>query len=254
MNTLNFKNFDDCIYNLPREIVKHPEDYLDYTVGVLGYIDNLRLTFDSYDCVTDVSLLGFKKNKITRTINDVLDEDRLSDFRAYLATSSQTCCMIDFETRNYSKGGNLISMTFSRHDKRMKWKLCSVYMRTVELSRDLPVYLVLLNRILSVLPNCSISEINIFVMQANISCYNVCGCADFYDIGIEETNAEHPFGRTLIGTQKNYFTDPSKLSKYISLRNMQELKFGLKTYKPIVVNTINLLGRQDDKDSENCCR
>ena len=246
MKTLAYKNFDDCIYNLPRQIVKQPEMYLDHTIATLGYIDSLILRFDSFDCVTDVSLLGYNSNKITKTVNDIFDEDRYIAFCNQLRNSTQSCCMYDFETRNFSKGGSIISVVLTRHDKRMKWKNCYVFFRTLELTRELAVYLVVLGKMLNNLPNCAINSIDLFIPQANISSYNICGCYEFYDIGVEETNAEHPFGNILLWTWKTYFSDDSKLSKYVALRNMQELRFGLKTFKPVTVDNIRFLENKYD--------
>ena len=246
MSTLYFKTFDDCIYNLPRSIIKHPDMYLDHNVSTLGFVDDFKLKFDSFDCVTDVSMLGYNSNKITKTINDIFDEERYIAFCNQLRNSTQNCCMYDFETRNFSKGGNLISVVLTRHDKRSKWKNCFVFCRTLELTRELAVYLVVLSRMLKNLPSCVINQIEIVIPQANVSCYNLCGCSDFYDIGVEETNPEHPFGKILLWCWKTYFSDDSKLSNYVSLKNMQELRFGLKTYKPVVVENIRFLENKYD--------
>ena len=246
MLQLKFKNFDDCVYNLPRKIVKHPEEYLDYVVGMLGYVDDLMLNFNTSDCTYNLSFFGYKKYKVTKTINDVVDIDGFRDFCEMLKCSGQTCCMYTFESKNFSKGGNLICMTTKRHDKRMKWKSCNVHIRTVELSRELPVLLLLLNMMFSEMPNCSFTDISVFITQANVSAYNICGLTEFYDIGVEETNFEHPFGRTLMSVWKKYFTDGCKLSNYNSLRTMQELRFGTKEFPLIDLSDVKLLESEDD--------
>lgn len=240
MKKKHYKNFDDGFYSLTREIVLNPRDNIDYIKGVCGYIDDLVLEFDTSDCCIDPSLLGFTKRKLLFEIRNTVNRDLFSSFRSATMSSNSVCLSYDF-TKG-TKGGNLLAMVLTRHDARMGWKRCVVYCKSMELTRDLAVYLVIVHLMLSEIWKNSIEQVVFHIAQADVSAYNVCGCCDFFDIGVEESDGETPFGNMLQNTYRNYFVDKEKLSTYNSLRRMQEFRFDMVPCREIDIRHLSISG------------
>ena len=222
----NYKNFDDLFYSLNRELLLSPECF-DYVNSGIGFADNLLLKCESFDCTLNIGDFGYKINKWTAYSKKMVDKEKLKLFKDELVKSNGNCSMFEFCTENMPKGGSMLCMVFKRHDYRSKWKTVDVYFRVAELQRDLALDLVLLNVLLRDMPNIKLSNINLYISQANISATYINGYLDYFDLGIEELDSTHPFVKSMISAKKRYFSDKDNLSNYNAVLVMQKMYFGM---------------------------
>lgn len=245
MKIKHYKNFDECFYELNREIIKNPKDNLDKVNSTLGYINNLIISFDSYDCTLDLSDLGYKKNKWTSIVHENVNREQFEVYRNTLDETRLDSHCFNFETKYLSKGGTVLSLVLSKHDKRLKWKKCTVFFRTTEINKGLAVDMVLIHVMLRELQkHIDIQQVVFNVAQATVSNMLVCGLFDYLDIGCEETDEEHPFGKSLVNNYNLYFKQGVELSKYETLKRMQKVAFGLEEFPSINVNDLHILGEE----------
>ena len=63
MKVRKYKDFDEMFLKLNQEILTNPYEMLDYTNGILGYMDNIFIACKNWDCNLDLGKFGYKKNK-----------------------------------------------------------------------------------------------------------------------------------------------------------------------------------------------
>lgn len=225
MKSRRYKNFDEALYELGREVFYKPHEIVDYTNSHSAFIEDLILTVDNVDCTIDIGEFGYRKNKWTLVTKSCVDKEKLEKFYETLKTIKYDACIYMFPDEDSIP---LISMMFTRHDDRQKWRKCIVYMKQVELQRMLAVYMVFIHVFIRNLPKCcKIKEVSIHIGEGNVSSYIANGLFDYYDVFIEELDVTHPFIKDLNLINNTVFRDRNKLSKYQTVRTMQELKFGM---------------------------
>ena len=77
------------------------------------------------------------------------------------------------------------------------------------------------------MPNIKLSNINLYISQANISATYINGYLDYFDLGIEELDSTYPFVKSMISAKKRYFSDKDNLSNYNAVLVMQKMYFGM---------------------------
>lgn len=243
MKVRRYKNFDELFYNLNREILKTPQNNLDYTVSAIGYADDVVIQTESHDCTLNLADFGYKMAKWTRTVNAVVGKINLYNFHQELKLATGNCCMFNFYNEGMTKGGSLISIVLRRHDKRCKWKECTVFFRTVEVEREFAIYLVLLHTLLRDLPKscCNVSDVTLFVTQMSASAVAYNAFLEYFDLGIEELDETHPFIKAMKNAKQKYFTEGCKLSNYNVIKRLQNFYFNKEELPKIRVMDLEIL-------------
>ena len=238
MKSRIYKNFDEAIYLLGREVLYNPYSMIDYTVSHNAFIEDLILTIQSADCTINIGEFGYKRNKWTLVAKSCINRKSLKQFYEKLKTTKYDTCVYMFPEDDSVP---LMSMMFTRHDNRQKWKKCVVYMKQIDIQRMLAVYMVFIAVFLRELPDCcKIKEITIYIGEGSICSYFVNGLLEYYDAGLEELDASHPFVRDLCSIRDVLFKNKSQLSKYQTVRTMQQMKFGLIKVSDVRVIDLNL--------------
>ena len=236
MKSRRYKNFDEALYEISREVLYKPYDMIDYTASHTAFIEDLILTIQNTDCSIDIGDFGYKRNKWTLVTKSCIDKKKLKKFYEKLRTTSYDACVYMFPDDDAVP---LLSMMFTRHDKRQKWRKCVVYMKQVDLQRMLAVYMVFISVFLRELPDyCKVKEVTIHIGEGTVCSYFVNGLLDFYDVGLEELDNSHPFIKDCCSIRDVAFKNKGQLSKYQTVRTMQMMKFGL--FKPSEVRVIDL--------------
>lgn len=238
MKSRKYKNFDEALYKLSREVFYKPHDIIDYTNSHSAFVEDLVLTIQNTDCTIDIGEFGYRKNKWTLVTKSCVDKKKLKKFYETLKTTNRDVCVYTFPDDDTIP---LLSIMFTKYDNRQKWRKCIVYMKQVELQRMLAVYMVFIHVFIKNLPDCcKIKEVSIHIGKGNVSSYIANGLFDYYDVFIEELDNSHAFIRDLNSINNTVFKDKNKLSKYQTVKNMQELKFGLTKQSKIRVVDLEL--------------
>lgn len=225
MKSRKYKNFDEALYNIGREVLYKPYDMIDYTASHTAFIEDLILTIQSTDCSIDIGEFGYRRYKWTLVTKSCVDKKKLKQFYNKLKETKYDTCLYTFTD---DESVPLLSVMLTRHDKRQKWNKCVVFMKQVELQRMLAVYMVFIAVFLRKLPDCcKVKEVTIHIGEGTVCSYFVNGLLDFYDTGLEELDNSHPFIKDCCSIRNTLFKDKSQLSKYQTVRTMQQLKFGL---------------------------
>jgi len=236
MRVERYKNFDELFYQFNRKVLLNPFECIDKTRQTLGYIDDLIFVCQSYDCTLNIGDFGFKKAKYYKSVSQLMDRDNYLQFKKNLSSTLKSCSFSFNE-----KPGTIYNLVIKRVDARYKFNCCTVFFKNADIQKDFAVNLILLNRILTDVKDfCDIKEIVIVISQATLSAQYINGYLDFFDLGYEELNKEHPFIKTMIGVRNNYFSDKTKLSNYNSLKRMQEMYFGLIELPVVNVSDLRL--------------
>lgn len=236
-----YKNFDEVFYHFNRSVLQMPDVYIDYVVSSMGYINNVFIQCDSFDCSLNIGEFGYRQNKWTNYTKSMIDKKKVKAFYKELETTKSNLCMFKFEPKDVSKGSGLMFLVFKRHDSRGKWKTCTAIYKSAEMQKDFAVDLVFLHVFLKNLPDCcKLSSVNIYIEQAYVSAQYINGYLDYFDIGLEELDNEHPFIKCIKHNKEKYFSDKNNLSNYVSLLKMQQLYFGLTEISNIRVLDLEL--------------
>lgn len=247
MKSRNYKNFDELFYQFNRELLLDTEQF-DYVISTKGFVDDLILQCDSYDCTLNIGDFGFKKYKWTTYTKSMIDKDKLLKFREELKTSKSSCCTYVFDLQ----GNGLFCIVLKRHDSRGKWKCCDVFFETVELQRGFAVDLVFLHIFLRELPKscCNIKSVNMFISQAYSSALYINGYLEWFDVGVAEMNQNHPYTKALLNAKRKYFTDKSQLTTFNSLFRLQQVYFELIDFPEVRVLDLELGVSYDGEGKE----
>lgn len=238
MKSRKYKNFDEALYKLGREVFYKPHDIVDYTNSHSAFVEDLILTIQNIDCTIDIGELGYRMNKWTLVTKSCVDKKKLKRFYETLKTTKHDACIYMFPDEETIP---LLSMMFTRHDNRQKWRKCIVYMKQVELQRMLAVYMVFIHVFIKNLPDCcNVKEVSIHIGEGNVSSYTANGLFDYYDVFIEELDNTHAFIRDLNLINNTLFKNKEQLSKYQTVRVMQQMKFGITKQSKIRVVDLEL--------------
>lgn len=236
MRIESYRNFDELFYQFNRKVLLNPSECIDSVRQTMGYIDNLVFKCSSYDCTLNIGDFGFKKAKFYKSVSQLINKDDYVQFKKELSGNSKNC-ILSFN----QKPGTMIGLVMKRVDTRYKFNCCTVFFKNADVQKDFAVNLVLLNRIFTDIKEyCDVKEIVLIISQATLSAQYINGYLDFFDLGYEELDQEHPFIKTMIGIKNNYFSDKTKLSTYNSLRRMQEMYFDLIELPVVPVNELRL--------------
>lgn len=236
MKSRKYKNFDEALYKLGREVLYHPYEMVDYTNSHTAFIEDILLTIENTDCSIDIGDFGYRKNKWTLVTKSCVDKKKLKLFYNKLKDTKYDACTYTFPEDDTLP---FISIMLTRHDDRQKWRKCVVYMKQVDIQRMLAVSMVFIFVFIRKLPECcKIKEVTIHIGEGSICSYFVNGLLDFYDTGLEELDNSHPFIKDCCSIRNTMFKDKNQLSKYQTVRTMQMMKFGL--FKSTEVRAIDL--------------
>lgn len=236
MKSRKYKNFDEALYELGREIMYKPYEMVDYTASHTAFVEDLILTIQSTICTIDIGEFGYKKNKWTLVTKSCVNKKKIKKFYEKLKTTKYDACVYMFEDDDAVP---LLSVMLTRHDKRQKWNKCVVYMKQVDLQRMLAVYMVFISVFLRELPECcKIKEVTIHIGEGTVCSYFVNGLLDYYDLGLEELDNSHPFIKDCCSIKNTLFKNKNQLSKFQTVRTMQQMKFGM--FKATEVRAIDL--------------
>lgn len=236
MKSRKYKNFDEALYELSREVLYKPYEMIDYTNSHTAFIEDVVLTIQNIDCSIDIGDFGYKKNKWTLVTKSCVDKRKLKKFYDKLKATKYDACSYLFPDDDSIP---IISIMFTRHDERQKWKKCVVYMKQIDIQRVLAVYMVFIFVFIKKLPDCcNVKEITIHIGEGSVCSYFVNGLLDYYDTGLEELDNTHPFIKDCCSIKNTLFKNKEQLSKYQTVRTMQQMKFGL--YKASEVRALDL--------------
>ena len=87
---------------------------------------------------------------------------------------------------------------------------------------------------------CNVKEVSIHIGEGNVSSYTANGLFDYYDVFIEELDNTHAFIRDLNLINNTLFRNKEQLSKYQTVRVMQQMKFGITKQSKIRVVDLEL--------------
>ena len=223
-----YKNFDETFYYLNREVLQQPELTIDYVVSSMGFIDNLFIKCATFDCTLNIGEFGYRQNKWTSYTKAMIDKKKVKAFYKELKSTKSNLCVFEFKPKDITKGSGLMCLMFKRHDSRSKWKTCTAIFKSAELQKDFAVDLVFLHVFLRSLPDCvKLDSVNIYIEQAYVSAQYINGYLEYFDLGLEELDLEHPFIKCIKRNREKYFSDKNNLSNYVSLLKMQQVYFKL---------------------------
>lgn len=214
----DYINFDVLFYEFNQYLLLYPENF-DYVNSAIGYVENIILHADFTDCSLNIGDFGYKINKWTSFTKQLIDKDKFRQFKEDLQTTNSNCMCYKFESNS------IISVILKRHDYRGKFKTCDVYFQRAELCSHFAVDLVFLSVFLKSLPNVNLSGVNIYISQGFVPATYITGLLDYFDLGIEELNEEHPFVKAMVNAKKKYYNDKEHLSSYESLLRIQKVYF-----------------------------
>lgn len=236
MKSRKYKNFDEALYELSREVLYNPYEMIDYTNSHTAFIEDIVLTIQNVDCSIDIGEFGYRKNKWTLVTKSCVDKKKMKKFYDKLKTTKYDACVYMFPDDDAIP---LLSIMLTRHDERQKWKKCVVYMKQVDVQRTLAVYMVFLFIFIRKLPDCcNIKEVTIHIGEGSICSYFVNGLLEYYDTGLEELDISHPFIKDCCSIKNTLFKNKNQLSKYQTVRTMQQMKFGM--YKTSEIRALDL--------------
>lgn len=227
-----YKDFDDLFLNLTKEILENPNELIDYSSGILGYIDNMVLATKSWDCTLDLSDFGYAKNKWNQLMRTYIDYDQLVKFRERIKNMSGLSFTYYFKQKKVNNGSCLIAVVLSRQDRKGKWTKVNVLYRTTEIQRRFAADLVMIHHFIEELPKeiCDIQRVIFYMPQSYISAMVINGYYDYFGVPRENLDDSNPWIKSLISVHKRSFVPGARITTYQSIARMQRLALGLTSY------------------------
>lgn len=237
-----YKDFDDLFLNLTKEILENPNELIDYSSGILGYIDNMVLATKSWDCTLDLSDFGYAKNKWNQLMRTYIDYDQLVKFRERIKNMSGLSFTYYFKQKKINNGSCLIAIVLSRQDRKGKWTKVNVLYRTTEIQRRFAADLVMIHHFIEELPKeiCDIQRVIFYMPQSYISAMVINGYYDYFGVPRENLDDSNPWIKSLISVHKRSFVPGSRITTYQSMARMQKLALGLASYDSLDVNDFGI--------------
>lgn len=242
MKVRKYKDFDEMFFKLNREVLTNPYEMLDYTNGILGYMDNLFIACKTWNCTLDLSTFGYKKNKWGHLLKTYIDYDELLKFKERLATASGLSLTYYFKQKKVNNGSCLLAIVLSRKDRKKNWTKVNVIYRTTETQRRMAADLVLVHSFINELPKecCSIERVTFYMAQSYISAMVINGYYDYFKVPMEDLDESHPWIKSLVDVYNRSFVEGSRITTYQSMARMQKMRLGLSDYEPLPIETLSI--------------
>lgn len=251
MKVRKYRNFDEMFYNLNREILLKPEEMLDYTNGILGYMDNVFIACKDWDCNIDLGKVGYGANKWGHLLRTYINYDELCKFHERLKTASGLSLTFYFNQKKVNNGSCLIAVVLSRKDRKDKWTKCNVIYRTTETQRRMAADLCLIYNFINELPDCcEIGRVTFYMAQSYISAMVINGYIDYFDVDRSELNKEHPWTKALLAVYNRSFVPGSRITTYQSMARMQKLCLGMLSYPPLECKKLSIKKYFEERKSK----
>ena len=249
MKVRKYNDFDEMFLKLNQEVLTNPYDMLDYTNGILGYMDNLFIACKNWDCTLDLSNFGYKKNKWGHLLKTYINYEELLKFHERLKTASGLSLTFYFNQKKVNNGSCLIAIVLSRKDRKKNWTKCNVLYRTTETQRRMAADLVLVHNFIKELPKevCDIERITFYMAQSYISAMVINGYYDYFEVPFEDLDYSHPWIKSLVDVYERSFTEGAKITTYQSMARMQRMRLGMDEYEPLPINTLSIKGFFESK-------
>ena len=241
MKVRKYENFDEMFLKLNQEILTNPYQMLDYTNGILGYMDNIFIACKTYDCNLDLGNFGYKKNKWSHLLRTYIDYDELVKFRERLKTASGLSLTYYFKQKKINNGSCLIAIVLSRKDRKKKWIRCNVIYRTTETQRRMAADLVLIHSFIKELPDCcDIERVTFYMAQSYTSAMVINGFYNYFQVPFDTLDYTHPWIKSLVDAYNRSFVEGARITTYQSMARMQRMRLGMETYPPLLAETLSI--------------
>ena len=241
MKVRKYKDFDEMFLKLNQEILTNPHEMLDYTNGILGYMDNIFIACKNWDCNLDLGKFGYKKNKWPHLLKTYINYEELLKFHERLKTATGLSLTFYFNQKKVNNGSCLIAIVLSRKDRNYNWNKCNVIYRTTETQRRMAADLCLVNSFIRELPDCcEIERVTFYMAQSYISAMVINGYYDYFGIPLESLDKEHPWTKCLINQHYHNFVPGARITTYQSMARMQKMALGIETYEPLLCKDLSI--------------
>lgn len=241
MKVRKYNNFDDMFLKLNQEILLEPYDMLDYTNGILGYMDNLFVACKNWDCNLDLGNFGYKKNKWGHLLKTYINYDELLKFHEKLKTVTGLSITFYFNQKQINNGSCLIAIVLSRKDRKKNWTKCNVIYRTTETQRRMAADLCLIHSFIKELPECcEIERVTFYMAQTYTSAMVINGYYEYFGIPMEELDYSHPWIKALVDAHDRSFVEGARITTYQSMARMQKMKLGMSDFPSIPIETLSI--------------
>lgn len=236
-----YKDFDDLFINLTKEVLENPS-ILDYTNGILGYMDNIFIACKNWDCTLDLSTFGYKRNKWGHLLRTYVDYEELVAFKERLKTASGLSLTYYFKQKKVNNGSCLIGIVLSRKNRKKNWDKVNVLYRTTEIQRRFAADLVLVYHFIKELPHecCDIKRVTFYMPQTYISSMVINGYYDYFGVPFDTLDVSHPWIKSLVDVYNRSFVEGSRITTYQSMARMQKMRLGIETYEPIPIESLGI--------------
>ena len=237
-----YKNFDELFLKLTKEILENPHELIDYSSGILGYIDNMVLACKSWECNLDLANFGYKKSKWSHLLRTNIDYDELLALREKIKHISGLSYTYYFKRKTVNNGSCLIGVVISRTDRKKQWTKINVLYRTTEIQRRFAADLVLIHHFIKELPKecCDIQRVIFYMPQSYISAMVINGYYDYFGVPFDSLDTSNQWIKSLVDVYKRSFVEGSRITTYQSLARMQKMRMGINTYEPIPIDSVGI--------------
>lgn len=232
-----YKSLTDLYLLLNRDIILHPEEYVEKVPGAAAYIRPLLLESSSSEFNLNISNMCYSKNKFNRLKNTYISQDELKRFKEKVKVQTGMSVTFYFNQEKKKQGTTsdngpcLISIVLTRPDKRSKWDTATLMYRTTQLNRIFAVDMLLVSKFIQELPdNCEIQTVRLFIPQPWQNVTIMPAYLKLFNVREDEIDSDHPYHEKLRMAFKRNFMDPKKLSSYKLVKREQMKYFGLKTW------------------------
>jgi hypothetical protein len=238
-----YQNFDELFLKLNQEIILNPEECMDYTQNIQGFMEDLIITCHGHGCTLDLGDFGYKVGKWGHLLRSYIDYPQLLEFREKLQTISGMSYTYYFNRKKATNGSCLIAVVMTRPKRKGPWKHMKIMYRVCELQKKFAADLVLINRFIEELPQecCEIDEITFHMSQAYLSGMFINGYFEYFKVDrkiIEKS--KHPWHRTLTSNFNRFFKSPDQIHSYKALQKMQKLHFGMEDFESIQLEKLSI--------------
>lgn len=252
MKIRKYKNFDEMFLKLNQEILLDPYNMLDYTNGILGYMDNLFIACKNWDCNLDLGNFGYKKNKWGHLLRTYINYDEVLKFHERLKTASGLSLTFYFNQKKVNNGSCLLAIVLSRKDRKKNWTKCNVIYRTTETQRRMAADLVLINSFIRELPECcEIERVTFYMAQSYISAMVINGYYDYFEVPREKLDYSHPWIKSLVDVHDRSFVPDCRITTYQSMARMQRMALGMDKYESLPCSSLSIKEHFENKMGKN---
>lgn len=226
---------------LNQEILLHPNEMLDYSNGILGYMDNVFIACKNWDCNLDLGKFGYKKNKWGHLLRTYINYEELLKYHERLKTASGLSLTFYFNQKKINNGSCLLAIVLTRKDRNKEWTKCNVIYRTTETQRRMAADLCLINSFIRELPECcKIERVTFYMAQSYISAMVINGYYDYFGVDMSKLDKNNSWTRTLINQHDHNFVPGARITTYQSMARMQRMALGMDKYPPLLCKDLSI--------------